>query len=221
MKELLRIDPHTFGDDELISHALILADMCHGEAQNVVEGMTQYQIERFVLGKVPPIGRHHQCCLEIRRRLEIMKSTSEALVALLNKSDRSSGDEVVLSEKREILRGLQREIFSFKSLADKYKSLTCGKRFDDPDIQAEYWDQLFGWKLAVGFISGQIPPDLIQSITCLHESSNTRLFMQWMFRGLALKENDAVRSQIEERLSTFIEEYRCAENVQRPKLPAG
>lgn len=221
MNELQNIDPHAFGDDDLLSHALILADLCQEEAKDVTEGMTSYQIERFVLGKVPPVGRYHQCCLEIRRRLEIMKTTRAALVTLLDKKDRSAGEDAALTEKREVMRGLQQEIASFKSLADRYKPLARGRRFDDPELQAEYWDQFFGWKLAIGFVSGKIPPDLIQSITCLHESSSTRQFMQRMFRTLASGENGPERSQIEKSLSTFIEEYRCVENVQRPRLPAG
>ena len=221
MSQLQQIDPHIFSDDELLSQAIILADMCKDEASDVVEGMTAYQIERFVLGKIPPIGRYHQCCLEIRRRLEIMKGTRESLVDLLNKENRNSAEDAMLIEKREVLRGLQREIAAFKTLADRYKPLTDGKRFDDPDLQAEYWDQLFGWKLAIGFVSGQIPSDLIQSIMCLHESSNTRRFMQHMFQRLASGENGSARSQIEKSLSNFIEEYRCVENIQRPKLSAG
>jgi hypothetical protein len=140
---------------------------------------------------------------------------------LLDNPNRNAGEDATLAERREVLRSLEREIASFKHLADKYKPLTSGKRFDDPDIQAEYWDQLFAWKLAIGFISGMIPPDLIQSIMCLDESSSTRRFMQQMFLKLASGENGSARSQIEESLLTFIEEFRCAENIQRPKLPAG
>jgi len=221
MSDLTQIDPYTFGDDELLSHALILSDMCQGEAKDVVEGMTPYQIEHFVLGKIPPVGRYHQCCLEIRRRLEIMQNTRAALVRLMEKKERNSGEEAELTEKREIMRGLQKEVAVFKVLADRYKPLTEGRRFDDPALQAEYWDQHFGWRLAVGFISGRVPPDLIQSIACLHESSTTRLFMQRMLKTLASGENGPARSQIEESLLTFIEEYRCVENVQRPRLPAG
>lgn len=221
MSTLQDIDLYALDDDGLLSHALILADVCQGDSQDVVEGMSSYQIENFVLGKIPPVGRYHQCCLEIRRRLEIMKATRSSLIALFDKKDRTPGDDAAIVEKREVLRGLQREVISFKTMADKYKPLTEGRRFDDPELQAEYWDQHFGWRLAVGFISGNISADLIQSIMCLHESSRTRLFMQGMFRSMASGENGPARSQIEKSLSIFIEEFRCAENIQRPQLPAG
>jgi hypothetical protein len=153
--------------------------------------------------------------------LDIIQSTRVALARLLDKKDKNSCEEAELMEKREVMRGLQKEVATFKVLADRYKPLTDGRKFDDPSLQAEYWDQYFGWKLAVAFISERIPPDLIQSVICLHESSTTRLFMQRMLKIMASGENGRARSQIEEKLSIFMEEYRCVENIQRPKLPAG
>lgn len=208
-------DPYRLTDEELISYSLMIEDTCKEDVKDIFEGMTPYQIEHFVLGKIPPIGRYHQCCLEIRRRLDVMKGTREALTKALE-----SSDEYQISEKREVLRVLESEIVCFRKIADRYAHLTEGKRFDHPDIQEQYWDQHFGWKLAISLVSGNLSADLIQSIMCLHASSSTRLFMQKALHILANEENEAARSQIQESVSIFIEEYRCVENVKRPRLPA-
>jgi hypothetical protein len=208
-------DPYSLSDDDLLAHSHIIENECQDDAAVVFEGMTPYQIEHFVLGKIPPIGRYHQCCLEIRRRLDVMKGTRDAFSKLLEER----ADSAEVAEKRGILRVLQNEVVAFKEVADKYKNLTNGKSFEDPSIQEEYWDQHFGWRLAIAMISGGLSGDLIQSIMCLHEDSHTRRFLQSALRELGASGNEAVRSQIDQSLSKFIEEYRCVEDVKRPKLP--
>lgn len=209
-------DPYSMTDEDLLSYSHIIEDGCKNDAEDVFEGMTPYQIEHFVLGKIPPIGRYHQCCLEIRRRLEVMRGTRDAFAKLLDAGE----DMAAIVNKREILRVLENEIIAFKKVADRYKHLTEGKRFDDPAIQEEYWDQHFGWKLAIAMTSSGLTGDLIQSIMCLHESSHTRWFLQYVLKTLGSTGNEAARSQIDQSLSKFIEEYRCVQDVKRPRLPA-
>jgi hypothetical protein len=174
----------------------------------VCDGMTEFQIERFLIGAEPPVGRYHQCCVEIRSRIDVLSMARKIL------ADPARDPEKAASLKVQA-RAALRELSVFKKLADRYAPLMVGRRFEDSDVQSEYWDQLNGWRLAISIITGEVSSVLVNDIMRLPEGSDTRVFFEHMMSaGKPMRELVA-------SARTYVREYLCVEDVSRPRLSAG
>lgn len=129
-------------------------------AQDAPSGMSRYQIERFVIGKLPPVGRYHQCCLEIRRRLEALRNSE------LQEADREA---------------IGQELRTFAELAEAWLPATRGLSHEQ--LQPVYWDQKFAFELGIRLLTGQPYEDVARNIMLLDPQSASRRLLVMVLEG--------------------------------------
>ncbi len=125
-------------------------------------GMSRFQIERFVIGSEPPIGRFKQCCMEIKARYQ----------KVLELHAIGSQDQI---------NDLVREMEIFRELAETWKPLAEGKTEDE--IQSIYWDQRFSLELATRLLSRSPVDDLLKRIMALDPESQCRQILAKFLHG--------------------------------------
>lgn len=134
-------------------------------AANAPSGMSRYQIVHFALGKFPPIGRYHQCCLEIAQRLKTLKHLTPE-----NWSDLPQDKQ---EDQIEQKRALQAELEIFLEQAALYKPLVNGRTREQ--LEPEYWDQKFSFDLALRLLTGRPFDDILPHILNLPDGSRAKV----------------------------------------------
>ena len=146
---------------------------------DVKNGMSRFQIEKFVIGSEPPVGRYRQCCLEIKTRVAQVRKI------------------LLEQESVENASSILNEMKIFKELAQTWKPLV--ENMTEEQIEEVYWDQKFSFELAVRMISGAPLDDLLRRAVTLSPNSQCYRIFELMKQG----QKDNLSREIKLVIDTF------------------